>query len=82
MNNDVCPSVIPSLFLFFFFNEFKSTFRIEIGRTVKKLETILVLEERYKALVEINTKQANSWAVINLKKCLFRLIHYLLVNLT
>jgi hypothetical protein len=35
-------------FFFFLFDEFKSTIRIMIGCTVKKLEVILVLEEKRK----------------------------------
>jgi hypothetical protein len=39
---------IHPFFFFFLFDEFKSTIRIMIGCTVKKLEVILVLEEKRK----------------------------------
>ncbi len=63
----VRPSLLSS-FLFFLFNKLKTIVRIEIDRKDKKLEAILVLEERKKALVEININRTNSWAVIKLKK--------------
>jgi hypothetical protein len=62
----VCSSISLSVSTSFltFPKQLKSSVKIEIGCTVKKLETILVFEERMKemkkALVEININQTNS----------------------